>query len=482
MRGVGLERHARRWARAFLPLYHRLPGPVRDLAVSARGWPLARLRTSPWAREEVARGERLERDLAAAEALAVARLRAMLAHAARTVPYWARLFAEVGFDPDGVASPADLRALPILERDVVRRAWSELQSRAVPDADAIFTSTSGTTGAGLAVRATPEAYARTWAQQLRHWRLGGVRPGDWRITLFGAEVVPRAADARRLWVYNALERQILLSAYHLSPAHADRYRARLERRPHVVEGFPSILGDLALVIGPARPGRPRARVVYTTGEALLPEMRRRIAEAFGAPVLDQYGQDEKVGFILECRAGTYHQIVEYGVLEVVDDAGRPVPDGTEGHLAWTGLVNAAMPLVRYRLGDLGTRLPAGAPCPCGVAYPAVAPTMTRTGDSLRLAGGHRISPRLLNQLLKECRTFAAAQFVQDGPDRVTLVVERAADAGDGAAEAEARRLAERLGGQFGGRVRFGARVVPAIGREPSAKRRLVVVREGAHVA
>src|SRR5207247_939536 len=107
--------------------------------------------------------------------------------------------------------------------------------------------------------------------------------------------------------------------------------------------------------------------------------------------------DEKVGYILECAAGTYHQLTEYGVLEVVDDAGAPVPRGSEGHLAWTGLVNHAMPLIRYRIGDEGA-LAADGRCACGVTYPAVIPTLTRSGDSLRLAGGHRVSPRLLNQL------------------------------------------------------------------------------------
>jgi phenylacetate-CoA ligase len=443
------------------------------VAVSARGWPLARLRRSAWAREEVALGARLERDPAAAAAAAAERLRAVLVHAGRTVPHWARLFAERGFDPARVAGPADLRRLPILEREEVRRSWRDLQSGAVADAQAIFTSTSGTTGGGLPVRATPEAYARTWAQQLRHWRWAGIAAGSWRITLFGAEVVARRTGGGRLWVYNVPERQILLSAYHLAPRFADAYRRRLERRPLPVEGFPSVLRDVAHVIGPARPGRPRARVVFTTGEALAPATRATIAEAFGAPVLDHYGQDEKVGFVLECSGGTYHRIVEYGVLEVVDDAGEPQPAGVEGHLVWTGLVNPAMPLVRYRIGDQGAVVPGGEGCPCGIRYPAVAPTLTRTGDSLRLAGGHRVSPRLLNQLLKECRSFAAAQFVQDGPAAVTILAEAA---GDGAA-AEAEGLARRLEAQFGGAVRFRSRIVDAIAREPSAKRRLVVVRE-----
>jgi len=473
-----LEAHARHWAKSLLPVYYRLPGPLRHVAVSVRGWPLARLRRSVWAREEAALGERLERHPAAAAAIATGRLKAMLAHAGATVPYYEELFRSAGFDPTAVEDPAALRSLPVLEREQVRRAWAALQSRAVADRDAIFTSTSGTTGGGLAVRATPEAYGRTWAQQLRLWRWAGVPPGEWRITLFGTEVVARRAMGPRLWAYNAPDRQILLSAYHLAPRWADVYRTRLERRPLPVEGFPSVLRDLAHVIGPARPDRPRARVVLTTGEALSPEARAEIATAFGAPVLDHYGQDEKVGFILECPAGTYHQVVEYGVLEVVDDAGAPVPPGVEGHLLWTGLVNRAMPLVRYRIGDQGAVVAGGARCPCGVRYPAVAATLTRTGDSLRLAGGHRVSPRLLNQLLKECRSFMAAQFVQDGPAAVTILAE---PAGAGAA-AEAEALARRLEAQFGGAVRFRSRLVDQIAREPSAKRRLVVVEEGARGA
>jgi phenylacetate-coenzyme A ligase PaaK-like adenylate-forming protein len=469
----GLEAHARHWAKSLLPLYHRLPGPVRHVAVSMRGWPLARLRRSAWTSAELALGARVEQDPAAAAAVADARLRDVLLHAARMVPYYERLFAACRFDPARVGGSQHLRRLPILERERVRSAWNDLQSRAVPDDAAIVTSTSGTTGAGLRVRATPEAYARTWAQQLRHWRWAGVPLGEWRITLFGAEVVSRRSESRRLWVYNLPERQILLSAYHLAPPRADAYRRRLERRPLPVEGFPSVLRDLARVIGPARPGRARARVVFTTGEALTPEARAEIEAAFGAPVLDAYGEDEKVGFILQCRAGTYHHIVEYGVLEVVDDAGEPVAPGREGHFVWTGLVNPAMPLVRYRIGDEGAVLAGDRTCPCGVRYPAVAPTLTRSGESLRLAGGHRVSPRLLNQLLKECRTFAAAQFVQEGPAAVTLLAEAAADG----AAAEADALARRLEAQFGGTVVFRSRIVDAIARDPSAKRRLVVVRE-----
>src|SRR6476660_9166115 len=113
MRPGALEAHARRWAKSLLPVYHRLPGPLRHLAVSARGWPLARLRRSGWARAELALGARLECEPAAA-AVAAERLRTMLVHAGQTVPYWRRVFAEAGFDPAGATGPADLRRLPVL--------------------------------------------------------------------------------------------------------------------------------------------------------------------------------------------------------------------------------------------------------------------------------------------------------------------------------------------------------------------------------
>jgi phenylacetate-CoA ligase len=477
---MSLEAQARRWVKPLLPVYHRLPGALRDVAVSARGWPLARLRRSAWVADELALGARCERDPVRAAAVARERLAAIVAYAVATTAYWQRTFARLGLEPGTVRGPEDLGRLPLLERRTLRDEWAAFQSTAVADGDAIHTSTSGTTGGGLRVRATPEAYARTWAQMLRHRRWAGVAPDAWRVTLFGSEVIPRARGARRLWTYNVPDRQILLSAYHLAPRWADRYRRLLERRPLPVEGFPSVLHDLAILLGPACAGRPRAQVVFTTGEALTPAARTAIGAAFGAPVLDHYGQDEKVGFVLQCAAGTYHQVVEYGVLEVVDDDGAPVAAGGEGHLVWTGLVNRAMPLLRYRIGDLGAVDPAGADCACGVRYPAVLPTLTRSGDSLHLAGGHRVSPRLLNQLLKECRTVAAAQFVQEAPDRVTVMVEAMPGGVDGAAAAEAAALARRLEGQFGGTVRFASRVVDAIAREPSAKRRLVVVREAAH--
>jgi phenylacetate-CoA ligase len=118
------------------------------------------------------------------------------------------------------------------------------------------------------------------------------------------------------------------------------------------------------------------RVIETFGEVLTPTARSELEEFFGCPVRDLYGMREVGTIAVQCHFGAYHIEGERVWVEVLDDDGRPVPDGTDGDLAITGLINTAMPLVRYRNGDVGCL--AEAPCLCG-----------RPQKAMRLAGGRR---------------------------------------------------------------------------------------------
>jgi len=104
------------------------------------------------------------------------------------------------------------------------------------------------------------------------------------------------------------------------------------------------------------------KVVITTAEVLGEANRNLIAEAYGVPVYDSYGLRE-AGFIgQECAAGTMHTTDEQLILETIDPETLQPTDG-EGELVVTNLVGPAMPLIRYRTGDI-VRL-SDAPCPCG---------------------------------------------------------------------------------------------------------------------
>jgi phenylacetate-CoA ligase len=161
------------------------------------------------------------------------------------------------------------------------------------------------------------------------------------------------------------------------------------------------------------------RAVFTTGEPLYPAARAKIEQAFQTRAWDSYGMTELCGLVQQCEAGEMHLAPEYGYLEILDDQHQPVAPGEEGHFVWTGFLNRAMPLIRYRVGDRG-RWQSVAKCACGRSFPRVVPTITRESDVLRAPDGRLFSPRALNQMLKQTGALRCCQFVHDEPRRVVV--------------------------------------------------------------
>ena len=397
-----------------MPLYERFPAPARHVLTSARGWFLTKLRYSP---ETLAMLKKLrQQESRRPEEIACAQLESLQAaydHARRSVPFYANYPAIV------IRNARDLQALPILERETVRSNQQQLQSGSIAPRHRIRAGTTGTTGANLRVAYTEDLVRSNWAFLLRQWDWAGVQPRHPRVTFFGARIVPASRTEPPYWTHNWPDRQTLMSIFHLSEKTAPAYLAYLSRQKgKILEGFPSVLGILADFVLHA--GEPISmRVIFTSGEPLFPEIRAKIEKAFQARVFDSYGMTEYCGLIQECERGGMHLIPEYGYLEILDEENRSCAPGEEGYFVWTGFLNRAMPLIRYRIGDRGRWQP-GEACPCGKTFPLVVPTITRESDILHCADGRLFSPRALNQLLKQSSSFRFCQFVHDRPDRVVV--------------------------------------------------------------
>jgi phenylacetate-CoA ligase len=266
---------------------------------------------------------------------------------------------------------------------------------------------------------TEELARKNWAFLMQQWAWAHVKPLQPRITMFGARVVPITGTKPPYWTYNLPEQQFLLSIFHLSQHTAAEYINFLHaHQGAVLEGFPSvlsILADFAIERGETIP----MRAVFTSGEPLYSEAREKIASAFQANVFDSYGMTEYCGLIQQCEKGEMHLAPEYGYLEILDDAGTAAFGGEEGYFVWTGFLNRAMPLVRYRIGDRG-RWKLGPPCRCGRASARVIPTITRESEILHCPDGRIFSPRALNQFLKKATSLRFCQFIHDRPKHVIV--------------------------------------------------------------
>jgi phenylacetate-CoA ligase len=396
-------------------VYHSMPYPVQNMLTSARGFLLARHRYADSTLRQLKELRTHERWTADQIAdYQQTHLQQILDQARADVPYYSDYPSLV------LHSPEDLRALPVLSREVVRGNPQQFFSKQLRHTDCIAVGTTGTTGASLQVRYAEEVARRNWAFHLRRWAWAGVKPMSPRVTFFGSQVVPADRRIPPYWTQNYSERQVLASIFHLSDSNAPYYLEFLRRHgKRVLEGFPSVLAILADFVLAKSNGPIPMRVVFTDGEPLYPKLRESIEQAFATRVFDLYGNTELCGLIHECEYGRLHVQPDYAYLEILDEHNRPVAPGEEGFLVWTGFVNDSMPLIRYRIGDRGCWA-ASSLCSCGRAFPCVIPTITRDSDLLRCPDGRIFSPRALNQALKGAKTLRFCQIIHEQPGQVLV--------------------------------------------------------------
>jgi phenylacetate-coenzyme A ligase PaaK-like adenylate-forming protein len=103
------------------------------------------------------------------------------------------------------------------------------------------------------------------------------------------------------------------------------------------------------------------QAVSPYGGLASPRMIDRIEAGFGVPFRNLYGTNE-LGVMAASCGQSLHVLDDMFVVEIMTD-GRPVADGEVGEIVVTDLHNSAMPLIRYRMGDVGRILPG--PCACG---------------------------------------------------------------------------------------------------------------------
>lgn len=133
----------------------------------------------------------------------------------------------------------------------------------------------------------------------------------------------------------------------------------------------------------------------------VPEVvEKTLEETWGCTVFNHYGTTEMgLGGGVDCRALAGYHLREADLFfEVVDPtSGRPVPEGESGEVVFTTLTREAMPLIRYRTGDVSRFVPG--PCPCGTVLRRLAHVHERLDGSLTLAGGGILRQRDLDEAL-----------------------------------------------------------------------------------
>lgn len=443
-----------------LKLYHRLPSVGRSLVATMRGYYLQYWREGPSSSRLV--DAALQRDRWEPDRWhewRAARLAAVLERAATRVPYYREQWAARRQAGDR-ASWLELENWPILEKDAVREA----PTRFVADdcrVDRMFhEQTSGTTGKPLEIwrsRTTVRALYALVRARTRVWN--GVPHGA-RYARFGGQLVTPVAQRKPpFWVWNGAMGQLYMSSYHLAPDLIPAYLDALARYGITyLTGYTSSL--TAVAYEALRIGRRDLvmKAAFTNAEPVTPEQRAIIGEAFHCPVRESYGQAEGVAFASECPGGRLHQWPEIGIVETVGD----------GEIVSTGLLNADMPLIRYRVGDRGQVSGPDERCACGRTLPLLSCIDGRTSDVLLTRDGRRVfwlNPVFYGLPVRQ------AQIEQERLDRLLVRAVPSRDYGSETPQLIIDRLRSRMGD-----VDVTVHAVDEIPRTPAGKVPVVLCR------
>jgi phenylacetate-coenzyme A ligase PaaK-like adenylate-forming protein len=193
------------------------------------------------------------------------------------------------------------------------------------------------------------------------------------------------------------------------------------------------------------------------------QLRARIEDLLGLRALDIYGLSEIIGpgVAAECyeAADGLHVNEDHFLVEAIDPVtAAPVPDGTPGELVFSSLTREAMPLLRYRTGDIAALR--RDPCPCGRTLVRMSQITGRRDDMLVIRGVN-IYPSEVERVLLEHPSVSPDYLLVvdergDAPELVALCEHRSPVAAQPAGQDE---LAARLRAALG--VRVQVRVLAA---------------------
>lgn len=393
-------------------------------------------------------------------------LQKIVHHAYNTVPYYRRVFDERKLKPADIQSVGDLRKLPILTKEDVRKHCDEMVSRDFDRRGLVFAHTSGTSGKSLQFYAEQRAIQFRWALWWRHKRRFDIEFDAPYATFTGLMAVPPSQAHPPYWREDWPMRQTVFTMHHIVPSKVEDIVARLNRGGfEYYSGYPSILYVLADLIqerGLKITAPPK--IIFTGAENLYENQRQFISAVFGCPVTDQYGFSEGCGNASRCREDLFHEDFEYGILEC-ENPRQLDADTRQGRIIATGFGSRAMPFLRYDVGDIGTWIRKG--CACGRKSIVLTAIEGRVEDYVVTPEGRRILR--FDYVFKDAGNVKEAQVVQRQLGSICLRIVRRPSYSSADEELLRREIAFRVSP----RLAVAFEYVDEIEREPNGKFRAV---------
>lgn len=402
--------------------------------------------------------------------LQLERLRALVAHVSERCPYYA--LAWEGIDLS-LKTLEDFARWPVISRETIRENRVGMRAAGF-EGRLIQKSTGGSSGAPLEFELDHDSNDRRMAAWHRGYGWAGAGLGTKQLYLWGVPLGQRSRWKQcKDGAYNWMYRREVLNSFEFSEQRVAQFLERVNRsKPDAIVAYTGPLYAFARALEERgmKPVSPKTIVVGA--EKLHGFQRELIERVFETKVYETYGSREFMLIGAECdRREGLHLTSEHLLMEILDDQGKPVPEGQEGNVVITDLFNLGMPFIRYRTDD---RAVAGfGVCSCGRGLPLLKKVVGRRLDVVITPDGRKIAGEFFPHLIKDFAAVRRFQVVQEALDRVELRVV----APQWNEESKAQ-LEKTVRTTLGPTIFFRLAVVDEIPLTPAGKLQVVVNRVG----
>ena len=403
------------------------------------------------------------------------RLRSMVLHAHRHAPYYRETMKRLGLSPGDFQTVDDLLKLPLIERSQLQADPEYFVSDSHDLDRCLKLRTGGSTGVPCTIYHDAAALFQNAAYGERERLMITAFVGrsfGYRETVIGSptttdRVVQEFCQARGFF-----PRAVRIERQYLSLLDTPERNLALinEFQPNVIRSYGSYLDVLFPYIYVERRPFSSPKIITYSSDGVSEPVRRLIVDTFKIPLLSTYEAVEafKIGFECTQRVGVHLNIDLYPV-RIVNAEAQPLPDGESGDVVVSNLVNRAMVLLNYRLGDIARMLRDA--CPCGRSLPLLSFPEGRNDEYLQLASGKMLHPQAVRTILLSEEAIWRFQVIQLSTSHLRVLIVAAPGADP---EAMRQRLAIKFVSIFGSGAAVDVVFVDSIARTSKGKFRAVI--------
>jgi phenylacetate-CoA ligase len=270
------------------------------------------------------------------------KLKQILIHSYRNVPYYNDLFSKICFDPYNFSDFDQLSVIPLLTREIVRNNFDSLTSRERVKNGYYVGTTGGSSGLPLKFLLDYDSIYMENGFIYYYRKKLGYKFSDKLATFRQVEF------GNKLWKNNPMHNEILFTPIRLSKLTIASYAKKInEWNPQYLNGYLSAIWYFAKLLDEYKINfKCKLKGIFLVSENINLEQRKYVEDFFNAKSITFYGHSERCSIAEEVYDGRYRFDPFYGFTEQVQT------ENNKYSIVGTGFLNHTMPFIRYQTDDL----------------------------------------------------------------------------------------------------------------------------------